>query len=289
MKKIDRIKSRLLHYTWDLAFGAYHDDILRKGLVSKEVKVVHNPYKKKWFADPFIYSEDESFLQLFVEEFDREVKRGRIARIKIDKSNNTIIECNIILDKPSHLSFPAIYRVEDKIFVHPENSASGESVIYRYDEALDKLVEPIVLVKEPLTDAIIKKEEGGYRMYATKMPVPNGNELFVYQSDSLFGPFVYEKSVIYEKAYARMAGSFIHYTGGVIRPAQDSEGGDYGKSVWLYDDNTMIGILRPWGRYDGLHTFNIMGNTFIIDLKKYDFPFLYRFKTLIKKSHEMEK
>jgi hypothetical protein len=119
-------------------------------------------------------------------------------------------------------------------------------------------------------------------MYATKMPVPNGNELFVYKSDSLFGPFVYEKSVILKKAYARMAGSFIHYAAGVIRPAQDSEGGNYGKCVWFYDNNTIVGQLRPWGKYDGLHTFNNMGGTFIIDLKKYDFPFLYHLNTLVK-------
>ena len=289
MKVIDRIKSRLLHYTWDLAYGAYHDDMLKNGLDIKDVKVVHNPYKKKWFADPFIYSEDESFLQLFVEEFDSDVKRGRIARIKIDKSTNTIVDCSILLEKSTHLSFPAIYRVENKIFVHPENSASGESIMYRYDEVLDQLVEPLILVKEPLTDAVIQKEEGGYVMYTTKMPVPNGNELFVYKSDSLFGPFEYEKSQIFEKAYARMAGSFIHYAGGIIRPAQDCEGGDYGKSVWFYDSNAIVGQLRPWGKYDGLHTFNNNGKTFIVDLKKYDFPFLYRFNTLIKKSHEKEK
>ena len=283
---IHRIKKRLLHYTWDLGYGAYHDDMLRHGLEGKEVRIVHNPYKNKWFADPFVYSEDESFLQLFVEEFDSDVNIGRIARIKIDKLSNTIIDSSIILEKSTHLSFPAIYRVEDKVFVHPENSASGESAIYRYDEALDQLVDPVVLVKEPLTDAIIQIVEGRYVMYATKMPVPNGGELFVYKSDSLFGPFIFEKTIYFDKAYARMAGSFIHYKDRLIRPAQDCEGGDYGKSVLLYEDNTMVGQLKPWGRFDGLHTFNNNGNSFIIDLKKYDFPFLYRLNKLMKKAHD---
>lgn len=282
---IDRIKSRLLHYTWDLAYGAYHDDILRNGLCGEEVRIVRNPYKKKWFADPFIYTEDECFLQLFVEEFDRDVKRGRIARIKIDKSNDSIVDCSIILDKPTHLSFPAIYRVEDKVYVHPENSASGESIIYRYDESLDQLVEPRVLVKEPLTDAVIQKEANGYVMYATKMPVPNGNELFVYKSDAFMGPYVYHNSIVFDKAIARMAGAFIQsIDGNFFRPAQDCEGGDYGKAVHFMSDKRIVASLTsPTKDYSGLHTFNTLDNTFIIDLKRYDLPWLYRLKTSLNK------
>ncbi len=289
MEIINRIKSKLFHYTWDLAYGTYHDDISEKGLVGTDIKIVHNPYKNKWFADPFIYSEDDSYLQLFVEEFDKEVRRGRIARVCIDKASNSIVDCRIILDKPTHLSFPAIYRIEGEVFVHPENSASGESAIYRYDETLDHLVEPVVLVNEPLTDAIIHRCKDEFIMYATKIPDSNGKKLLIYKSKTIFGPYEYWDSIVMDKPYARMAGAIITSSGKNIRPAQDCEGGDYGKSVLFYDNNTIIGQLRPWGKYDGLHTFNLKDKTFIIDLKKYDFPVLYRLKTKIKKTYENKK
>lgn len=43
----------------------------------------------------------------------------------VNKKDNEIKECSIILDLPTHLSFPVIYNVDGEIYVHPENSASG--------------------------------------------------------------------------------------------------------------------------------------------------------------------
>ena len=120
-------RERLAHYAWDIAFGTYSDTIITNGLSGINVKVVKNPYKNKWFADPFILEATENTIQFLVEEFDDKVGRGRIARLKVNKSNCRIEECSIILDLPTHLSFPVIYRVNGCIYVHPENSASGSS------------------------------------------------------------------------------------------------------------------------------------------------------------------
>lgn len=130
---MNSIKQKFAHYTWDIAYGIYSERIVTEGLKGIKLHIVSNPYKNKWFADPFILEEDDENIQFLVEEFDYYVRRGRIARIMVDKKDNKIIECSIILDLPTHLSFPAIYRVDGEVFVHPENSASGSSYIYRYD------------------------------------------------------------------------------------------------------------------------------------------------------------
>ena len=191
---------------------------------------------------------------------------------------------SIILEKDTHLSFPAIYRTNGKVYVHPENSASGRSYMYRYDERLDKLVEPVEVLAEPVTDAIIKEKDGHFMMYATKVPIPNGNELYVYQADSLFGPFEFKENIVFDKAYARMAGAMIvTETGEVVRPAQDCDGGDYGQAVHFMSGNKVISSLTPpMKRYAGIHTFNTLGGTFIVDLKRYDYPWLYRMKIRLK-------
>lgn len=269
------IRETLAQYTWDLAIGVYDQSILRRGVDLQQVDIVRNPYKKKWFADPFILSVDEESIQLLVEEFDSDVNRGRIARLKISKPDYVIRECTIVLERDTHLSFPAIYRHDGEIYVHPENSASGKSTIYRYDRKTDKLVEPKVLVEQPLVDAVITEKQGRYTMCATLLSSNGGPLLHKFQSASLFGPFEETGTVDYGRRTARMAGAMIATDGGLIRPAQDCTH-DYGEAVLFYKDMDIIGEIRPGknGRYAGVHTFNTLSGTFVIDLKKYKYASL---------------
>lgn len=282
---LSKIKYKLLSYKWDLAYGEYRDSIIDTGLDSKGIHYIKNPYKQKWFADPFILDYDEKYITLLVEEFDDFVKRGRIAKIRIDRSLDIIDRCDIILELSTHLSFPAIYRIKDEIYVHPENSASGQSKIYRYDCEKNLLVDPVVILEEPVTDAIIISEgDGCYKMFATTLPTPNGKELCVYESNSFFGPYKLLDSLHYNKSIARMAGAMLKTpTGEIVRPAQDCDGGDYGKAVLLMSDkDTRVVITPPTKKYAGLHTFNHFRGLYIVDLKIYDYPWLYRLKTHLK-------
>lgn len=273
------LKQKLMHYTWDLAYGEFSDAILRNGLNGVVLNYVKNPYPNKWFADPFILEEDTKSIQFLVEEFDYSVGRGRIARILVDKGEKEIKECNVILDLPTHLSFPVIYRVGNEIYVHPENSASGASYMYRYDRKMDKLVEPRLIIKQPIADAIIRHVDDCYIMYATRNPNANGCELIEYRSSSLFGPYTECPPHHFELNTARMAGMFI----GGIRPAQDCYR-DYGKAVVLYNDKSVQCRIEPtnW-RYAGIHTFNTLNQTFVIDIKKYDYPLFYKIIRKIRK------
>ena len=273
------IKQKLMHYTWDLAYGEFSDAILRNGLNGVVLNYVKNPYPNKWFADPFILEEDTKSIQFLVEEFDYSVGRGRIARILVDKREKEVKECSIILDLPTHLSFPVIYRVDNEIYVHPETSASGASYMYRYDRKMDKLVEPRLIIKQPIADAIIRQVDNCYIMYATRNPNANGCELIEYRSSSLFGPYTEYPPLHFELNTARMAGMFI----GGIRPAQDCYR-DYGKAVVLYNDKNVQCRIEPtnW-RYAGIHTFNTLNQTFVIDIKKYDYPLLYKIIRKIRK------
>lgn len=277
-------KQKLAHYTWDIAYGVYSDKIITDGLKGVKLHVVRNPYKNKWFADPFILEENENSIQFLVEEFDFSVGRGRIARLKVCKKSNKIIDCSIILDLPTHLSFPVIYRVDDEIYVHPENSASGASYIYQYDRSADRLVNPQIMVDEPVTDAIIREDGEMYRMYATRIPDTNGCTLHEYVSKSLLGPYRHVGENLFDKNTARMAGMFLtNAYGQIIRPAQNCFGG-YGKAVIMYEGHKTLGRLTPTSyKYAGIHTFNTFEGTFVIDLKKYDYPLIYKLSRILKK------
>ena len=282
MSIINKIKSKLGHYTWELAYFEYSQDLMKSGLDWSVVHFVKNPYKKKWFADPFILSESTTHLTLLVEEFDRDVQRGRIAQIVIDKTNDIIISCDIVLDLPTHLSFPVIYNYDDKVIVHPENSESGASYMYEYDQSSIRLINRREIINEPLTDAVIINAGNQYLMYSTCVPEPNESTLRIYSSDNFYGPYKYIASSQYDTCKARMAGKFINVSNRIIRPSQDCNGG-YGKSVIFYDGLVKIGEIRsPNRKFSGVHTFNVMGKTCVVDLKKNDFPLLVLLKDFIK-------
>ena len=61
-----KIKQKLMHYSWDLAYGIYDEKITRDGLNGIKLNIVNNPYPNKWFADPFILEEDTNSIQLLV-------------------------------------------------------------------------------------------------------------------------------------------------------------------------------------------------------------------------------
>lgn len=280
---IHNFKERLLHYTWDLAYGKYDECIVRNGLDGVTLRVLKNPYKKKWFADPFILQEDYNSLHLLVEEFDSDVRKGRIAHLTIDKKDDVISNCKIILDLPTHLSFPAIYRVGGEIIVHPENFHSGKSYMYKYDQINDELVDPICICNDPVSDAVVAEKGDCFEMYATREPNPNGNVLIHYESESFSGPYKEIEQIVFDGNHARMAGAFIPSDSGLIRPAQDCNGA-YGRAVFLMHDKAVLSELRPKGiKYAGIHTFNILNETFVVDLKKYDFALLYYLKEKFKR------
>lgn len=163
MSLLTKLKVKLAHYSWDLAYGEYSDSIIENGLRGVKLHIIRNPFKNKWFADPFILKETKSELHLLVEEFDYDVKRGRIAHLTIDKVNDIITDCKIILDIPTHLSFPAIYAIDDKIYVHPENYQSGKSIIYEYNIEKDLLENPRVLLNAPIADAVILRNGDSFQ------------------------------------------------------------------------------------------------------------------------------
>ena len=90
MKIKNKIRALLSEYTWDLAYGTYDPSVVPGNNIWENIHYVTNPYKTKWFADPFILEDKQDSLILLVEEFDSEINRGRIAKIIIDKKKDII-------------------------------------------------------------------------------------------------------------------------------------------------------------------------------------------------------
>lgn len=238
---------------------------------------LHHPYRDRWFADPFFLSVDESHIVLLAEEFCYASQKGRIAKLVIKRDGYVLEEMKIILELPSHLSFPFIFRRRDTIFMIPESSKSGQTIVYTYNEKTDEVKEVSVLCHLPLTDAIlIKMPDDRHYILSTKEPTQNKNHLQVYSVDTVNWKMDEQpiQDICFEGNIARNAGNVFMIDGVMYRPAQDCNKG-YGHGVVIQqmryaDGQFSLKDVRTYSsdipKFDmGYHTFNRMNGLIVID------------------------
>ena len=259
----------LKRHRWDLA------------LVDDEwnFSFIQIPYKDRWFADPFILDVTDEEIVLLVEEYSYALKRGRIARLCISRETLELKGMEIVLDLPTHLSFPAIKRKGNQVFVYPENSESGSCTLYRYDDILKKMTPISTLCKEPLTDAILTDIGGSELMLSTRLPEQNGKRLGVYEL--IDGEYRKVHTIIFDDYVGRNAGDTFLRDGVICRPAQICDGSyGYGLGISFQALEVKGGEIKareisrryPPEGYDGMHTFNSYKGIHVVDCRRYLYP-----------------
>ena len=235
----------------------------------------HN-YKNRWFADPFLLDVTADDYVVLAEDFDDERGYAVISKLWVDRETMELKEVKQLLDRGTHLSFPVIIRKGDEVFVHPENSESGELNLYRYDEKKEQLVLCKTMMKAALTDAVTLDYDGRKWLFATTLPNPNGNELLVYESDG--HKYIQKQMVAMQGRKARMGGDFFWCNDKLYRPAQDNSR-CYGGALiiqeaslkdgkWEFEDVRTLTSPHP-DYTTGLHTFNMYKGSIVVDIHGY--------------------
>lgn len=251
---------------WNIGFcfTSADDVIANKGV--KGIKWLNHPYKDRWFADPFIYSVTENEIVIFVEELLIEKPKGYLVELIINKKTMTLVNRYVLLDLPTHLSYPAFFRYEGKLYVYPENGASRKLNCYEYDEFNHKLINPICILNEALADStILQKKENEYYLISTKVPEVQ-EKAYLYKSCSPIEKFtlVQETPIQLNRKYSRPAGNWFNVSGLLYRPAQDCVKG-YGNAISImqvdnmepYKEHLTFTIKPLSFRYNlGIHTIN---------------------------------
>lgn len=275
----------LRHNLWNVGF---YEEGLESLLTEKTPKIhwAKKKFKDRWFADPFILDVTDSEIIILAEEFCYDVKRGRIARVVFDRLTYEEKDYSIILDLPTHLSFPFIYRKGEKVYVMPENSASGCSTIYEYDDDSRRLTAVNQVSDEPYTDATIFQAEGKTWLWTTMTPDPNGKTLRIYGFDNT-KLCVNKKcsDVSFTTNIARNAGECFMVNDRLYRPAQDCTK-CYGHGVviqecahdsegWHFKDiNSFYPVSFKYNQ--GIHTLNHYRGLIVFDARGYRNPILGR-------------
>jgi len=277
MMKIKDLYKKLTRGSWAIGFvvngleGVFSD--------SPQYIWVHDPHKnERWFADPFILDVTEDYIILLVEEMRYAVHKGRIAKLTINRHTMAIEKMDIILEEDTHLSFPNIWRDGDDVYVYPENYEGGGLNLYKLVDEETRLEKVKEICHEPLTDAVMTDVFGERQIFSTKMPNPNGNELFINTLDSSLC-VTNSENVFFNDNHARMAGQFFEYKGKIYRPAQDCNE-TYGGAVIIepvekkgnqyeFQSVKRLTSQHPHLRV-GMHTLNEYNGFVVIDVRGYE-------------------
>lgn len=270
------IKDAYLNYTtfrWTVGIADYDENAILTPGSKLNVHWVKHSIKDSWFADPFILSETEDFIYLLVEQVFYSNNKGIISRLKIGKRGWELLAIEPIIEISTHLSFPAYFRKNGKVYIYPENTKTGKLTLYEYDESSGKAVPIRDISLSPLADAVIWQMGDKKVILATKAPNDNGRVLEAHPfyetvSPEKEGPM---ESISFPERIARNAGIPFEIDGRFFRPAQNCER-RYGECVIIQEViQSEVGLhFNEVNRfYSPLPSYKVAFHTFNVFEKKY--------------------
>lgn len=242
-----------------------------------EIKWI-TPPAHQFFADPFLIVHEGVFYILF-ELFEYKT-RGYLAYIESNDLVN-FSEPRLIFDKPFHLSYPGVFKHDNRFYCIPEQYQSKSVTLY---EAVDFPVswkEKSVLIPNFAgVDPTIFHHKGIWWMFVSNAENDDETNLYLFFADSLEGPWNphAENPVKSEFKRSRPAGPVFQSNGRLIRPSQNGTN-TYGGSVILNEITELtketyrerffneIEPRESWKYSQGLHTLSTNGSVTVIDAK----------------------
>jgi hypothetical protein len=277
---------------WNIAFFDNWQDAYQNNLIN--ANWMQHEYKDRWFADPFILRITENEIVVLCEEYIYSTKKGRLAKLVIDRNNWKLKHTECVLELETHLSFPIIFTVNNELYIYPENGASDKLLLYKYDENINKIEEKAILCKDPLVDAVIVTQFDRPYIFALNYTKKNRyNVLDIYSSNKWNHQYEYNNSIIFNDKIARGAGDWFYLNNELIRPAQNCEkvygGGLVFQEVLFKDGQFQFNEIKRcypssavWNV--GMHTFNIKEDILVIDGCRYKHAILAEFVKKLKKN-----
>lgn len=250
-----------------------------------KVNWMKHTYKDRWFADPFILDVTDGEIIVLVEEWFDPISRGRISKLIIDKYSYELKDLKVMIDEGFHMSFPAITRKKDGIYIQPECGLTRGLMEYKYDVKNDKFDKVRMISDLPLADSVRNDIFEEDLMFSTKLPDANGKELGIYTWDETSQKYMIKDYYYFEENISRMAGNFFVCNNKIFRPAQVCIK-SYGDAVSLQEVSNKNGkwkfkeirrIYSPNKDFDlGFHTFNEYKGVVVVDGLGYRRPRLGR-------------
>jgi hypothetical protein len=296
MKRIEKLIRKFKLSQWNIGFVRNDiKSILSEGKTVLDIHWVKHSYRDRFFADPFILSVRDNEIHVLVEEFFYKERKGIITLLCIDKLSYEIINRKVLLDLPTHLSFPFIYRENEQIYVLPENAGSQSLFLYEYNREKQELNPIALLNSEPIVDPALYKFGDYYYLFCTKKGRMTNSGLYMYRSLKLTNGYEQISSlpVKTDKSSARPAGWMGEIEDSFYRISQNSTN-SYGEGLTVnkkvsnsFDNYEEIPVLSIWPDSEykyGIHTLHYYDNDIcVVDGLNLIFAPLYKIKYKIRK------
>lgn len=279
---------------YTIGFAEFDPSLLENNKTPKVRWIDETGHTTGWYADPFILSVTENEIQVLVEEYLYRTKLGIISKITVRKQDMKVTKVEPLIDTGSHLSFPAYFRRSGKVYIYPEQGATGSLYVYEYDEQTGKVEKRWMLNPHDLVDSAICILPNGEKVIlATTAPKYNGDILDIYPYYDGDCPMILDpiQQIKMQRKTARGAGLPFTYDGRLFRPAQDCTN-TYGEAVEIQEIVLKEGALefiprnlihspsKEWS--GGFHTFNVFESKLIVvDAKKKRFPLWAKMLSII--------
>ena len=207
----------------------------------QKISKLKNP-KNRFLADPFIFSKD-SLTAIFVEDFSFSENKGSISAILLDEKGDK--EPQKIIEEDFHLSFPFVFKYNDKLYMVPESRRDKSIRIY---ECVDfpynwrfshKIMDHIDAV-----DSIIFYKEPHWWLMANvgdKKSLDVSSRAYLFYSDSPLSMDWKEHKknpVVFSSDFARNGGLILE-DDRIIRVRQKYGFNQYGKQISLSEILTL--------------------------------------------------
>lgn len=235
--------------------------------------------KNSWFADPFILHVNVDEIQVLVEEIPVGQQKGVIDLLKIDRQSMELKSKKVVLELPTHLSFPCILRENGKIYIYPESANSGKLNVYEYDSTTETATYFKTICDDVVWDSCITDKFGERLLFTA---AHNDLILDIYKWNEDKDRFLPWKQFFSDNKNSRMGGQLFEYKGEVYYPAQDCNSG-YGSAIQIKKINyseeifsfeTVKKIISPHPKMKlGIHTLNEYKGVVVIDVLGYRHPF----------------
>ncbi|MEH7076817.1 glucosamine inositolphosphorylceramide transferase family protein [Neobacillus drentensis] len=237
-----------------------------------------------WYADPILYKLNGK-IYMFYEAYNKKKNSGEIGVATI--INNRIVDKQIVINEPFHMSYPFVFDIKNKIYMIPETSSNNRLLLYEsVDFPNEWKLSKVLMDNIELSDATTLKLQDKIYIFVSKLlcTSPYKDELLIYSLDNEFNLIPHKRNpIITDNEFTRPAGRILEYNKKLIRVSQDCSNGEYGKAIKFneiisisdhsYQENNISTILPDdiplifHKKLTGTHTYGRCDNFEVIDVR----------------------
>ncbi len=288
-KKTSFLHKLFLHDKWNIGIAKISTKSIISNFKISDKDMVWMPEEHGYyFADSFLY-EYNGQTWLFYEKFTYNTNSAGLSVVEILNNNGEISygESIDILKSKFHQSYPYVFEEDGSIYIIPEQSESGNVVLYEAINFPSEWKESKILLKNfSGVDATPFKYDNMWWMFVSELGDNENKQLELYYANELKGEWRKHKfsPILNTRKGARMAGNIVNDNGILYRFGQDCSE-TYGGGIVVFEIEELtvnnykekkIGEIKSFGKYSkGFHTIGSISNNqsiVAIDAKRWAGP-----------------